>query len=154
MKATIVFFDPRYGDSRRFADAFVALGAEPVSTEVDLVHLWSTRFASAKSFRFAGMTPHSDRLIIERCAHDVRLRMRAEIFHDCRGATTVTHMLQQCGEDLALALDAAAATDWPAMVAQSFAYPTTATVRSPTRLATRTVRAPDHPGTLVSWLIA
>lgn len=149
----VVFFDPRYSDSRRFAEALVALGATPISTEVDLVHLWSTRFASATPLRLAGLTPHSDRLIIERCARDARLRMRAEIFHDCRNATTVTHVLHQCGEDLTLALDTSG-TDWPAAVAHSLAYPVDAARRSPVRLATRAARAPDHPGTLVSWLIA
>lgn len=150
---TVVFFDPRYSDSRRFAEPLVALGAAAISTEADLVLQWSTRFASTQPLRLAGLTTHSDRLIIEHCAHDARLRMRAEIFHDCRGATTVTHVLHQCGEDLTLALGTSG-TDWPVAVAHSLAYPQESARRSPVRLATRAARAADHPGTLVSWLIA
>jgi len=153
---TVVFFDPRYSDSQRFAATFCALGGEQVSTERNLVQLWYAGLqarAKGKQLRLAGLTTHSDFLVVERCALDERLRVRHTIVHDCRGATTVTHFLNRSSEAMARALGTAD-TQWPAAVARSLADDSEVSAIAPRRISMNTARAADHPGTLVSWLIA
>ncbi|MEO6339988.1 MAG: hypothetical protein ABIO39_08135, partial [Caulobacteraceae bacterium] len=60
---TAVLVDPRYADSRAFADELVARGAVAFSTETDLGHMWRGELGAlyAKGgVRVAGLTPHSD----------------------------------------------------------------------------------------------
>lgn len=153
----LVFFDPRYSDSRRFADSFTAMGGERINTASDIAYLWYSRLqarAEHGTLPMAGLTTHSDLLVLERCAADAKLRLRFEAFHDCRGASTITHVVtQRCGHSTAATL-AAADTDWAAALARSIMHDVGPHRLSPLRLTTTAARATDHPGTLVSWLIA
>jgi hypothetical protein len=153
--ALLVFFDGRYSDSRRFAESFASSGVERFDTASDVGQLWYSRLSSqaqTRPLRMTGLTAHSDLFVLERCAADARMKLRFEAFHDCRGAATITHWLNKGDERSALALTTAG-NDWPAVLSHSILEDVGLERSSPLRLTTTTVRASDHPGTLVSWLI-
>ena len=151
----LVFFDGRYGDCRRFAAAFGM--CERFDTAHDVAHLWYSQLrdrARRETLRIAGLTTHSDLFILERCAAEAKLELRFETFHDCRGTSTITHSLGKgCGRSAAHALRLAG-TEWPTALAQVIAANLDHDSFAPLRLTTTAARAADHPGTLVSWLIA
>lgn len=152
----LVFCDGRYSDSRRFAESFVSPGVERFDTASDVAHLWYSQLSSRaqnRSVRMTGLTTHSDLFVLERCAADARMKLRFEAFHDCRGASTVTHLLNRGDDRSAFALTTAG-NDWPAVLAHSVLEDAGLQRTSPLRLTTAVARASDHPGTLVSWLIA
>jgi hypothetical protein len=155
-ESLLVFFDGRYSDSRRFAESFASSGVERFDTASDVAQLWYSRLrsqAQTRPLRMTGLTAHSDLFVLERCAADARMKLRFEAFHDCRGAETVTHWLNQGDERSAFAL-VTAGNDWPAVLAHSVLEDAGLQRQSPLRLTTTIARAADHPGTLVSWLIA
>lgn len=152
----LVFFDGRYSDSRRFAGAFGSSRVERFDTACDVAYLWYSRLrarAQDHAVRLAGLTTHSDLFVLERCAADARMKLRFEAFHDCRGASTLTHWLNRGDERSAVALSTGGA-DWPDVLAHSILEDAGLQRHSPLRMATAVERAADHPGTLVSWLIA
>jgi hypothetical protein len=154
--ALLVFFDGRYSDSRRFAESFASSGVERFDTASDVAQLWYSRLSSQaqnRPLRMTGLTAHSDLSVLERCAADARMKLRFEAFHDCRGAATITHWLRN-GDDTSALVLTNAGTDWPALLGHSILEDAGLQRLSPLRLATGGARASDHPGTLVSWLIA
>ena len=156
MAPTAVFFDPRYSDSRRFAQTFGELGSRTFSTASDIVQQWHANAAALSRTRLTGLTTHSDYLVLAHCADEARLRVHFEAMHDCRVSTTLTHTINQDGIDAAHALRASG-TEWPATLVHALAHSPAlelAAPRTSLRLRTSTAPAADHPGTLVSWLIA
>jgi hypothetical protein len=155
-ESLLVFFDGRYSDSRRFAESFASLGVERFDTASDMAQLWYSQLRSqvqARPLRMTGLTAHSDLFVLERCAADARMKLRFEAFHDCRGAATVTHWLNR-GDDTSALVLTNAGTEWPAVLGHSILEDAGLQRLPPLRLTTGGVRASDHPGTLVSWLIA
>jgi hypothetical protein len=155
-ESLLVFFDGRYSDSLRFAESLASPGVERFDTASDVAQLWYSRLrsqAQTRPLRMTGLTAHSDLFVLERCAADARMKLRFEAFHDCRGTSMVTHWLNK-GDDTSALVLTNAGTDWPALLGHSILEDTGLQRLSPLRLTTGGARASDHPGTLVSWLIA
>ena len=155
-----VLVDPRYADSRAFADELVARGARAFSTETDLAELWRGELGAlyAKGgVRVAGLTPHSDLFLSTALASEAgpRATCSFEGWHDCRGAEVITHAVEGGDRAKGLAGDLnAAGAGWAKALAVQVAEAAAQgkpTVRD--AAPAKTARGVDHPGSLVSWVI-
>lgn len=158
IKAVLV--DPRYADSRAFAEALQAQGAKVFSVEDDLGHLWRGELGSiygAGGARVAGLTPHSDLFLSLSLAKETGAKAACgfEGWHDCRGSDTLRHTLEggEGARGLAAELDAVGEA-WASALAQRVSA--AAAIGKATVADASTGGAPrpaDHPGTLISWVI-
>jgi hypothetical protein len=154
-----VLVDARYSDSRIFAAALRAQGAQVLDTGADLGLLWHGALGRAFALapqRLAGLTPYSDLFICAAFAREHGAHLIYEGAHDCRGVECLTHSLR-CGASLAglgAALDQAGAL-WPERLAQQLGFASRhyRPLRRET-VATRAPRAVGHPGMLYSWALA
>lgn len=150
-----VVFDPRYSDARAFSQAFRSLGtAVFASGPADVVGLWRTQLRSPDARAIAGLTTHSDLEILQACAVEIGLKLKCEIFHDSRGRSTVEHrIVQGASAVLIQELDESSAA-WPAAVARAMVSPAASNLAFTPALRLQAPKSTDHPGTLVSWLLA
>lgn len=156
----LVVFNDRYADARRFA---AALGTDAIPTlpvSGDPATLWygalSQLIADGKR-RIAGMGTSMDLFILETLARDTGLRVRFRACHDCRGRRCLTHSFHTQSRDppVARAVEFAGA-GWPLALAASLSQ-SEVTANLPlnhSQLCTTVERSPDHPGMLVSWVLA
>jgi hypothetical protein len=148
-------FDPRYSDARVFSETFRSLGGSVFAAgPSDVVGLWRTQLRSARPRAIAGLTTHSDLEIVQACAAEIGLKLKCEIFHDSRGRSTVHHRIARGGSAYLVREIGASGAMWPAAVARTM--PSTIAAQSTSILAPdlSAPKAADHPGTLVSWLLA
>jgi|GEM_PF-2338159 len=155
-----VLVDPRYADSRAFADELAARGAKVFSTERDLGELWRGELGAlyAKGgVRVAGLTPHSDLFLSVALANETGTKAVCgfEGWHDCRGSETVRHTVEGGvgAKGLGADLDTAG-SGWAKALAARVADAAAAGkpyVQDASTAGTR--RGADHPGTLISWVI-
>lgn len=149
-----VVFDPRYSDAQIFSQTFQALGAAVFAAgPIDVVGLWRTQLHAARPRAIAGLTTHSDLEIVQACAAEIGLKLKCEIFHDSRGRSTVQHRIARGGSEHLVRELGESGAAWPAAVARviSATVPDRSLTSFPRLSAPK---AADHPGTLVSWLLA
>jgi hypothetical protein len=156
---TAVVYDERYGDARCFAGVLVRHGAVPFATRRNIARLWYDAAPCdtlVSRSRIAGFTPYSDFMLAQAIVGRRGAAVLYEGVHDCRGSNTLNHGLkcgvsaQQLGEVLATA-----GAGWPSSLAVGLeSYLTDESPGRILRIATATRRAPDFPGTLVSWVMA
>lgn len=155
LNPVIVIHDARYSDARCFAAEAVRLGAAPLVSQQDMIRLWYDRlgrYLENPELRIMGMTAYNDFLLLRSCTAELKRMVVFEGFHDCRGGTTLIHTLRHSDVDEPYLLQKG--PDWPALLAKALFYKNTSKpALRETVVATTTQRAPDHPGTLVSWLI-
>lgn len=155
----LAVFDQRYRDSRLFASALGARGAEIHATEQDLSRLWFAGLRerlAAPGARIAGMTPYSDLFIMSSFAAELGRKVRFEAWHDCRGCETFTHSLKAGA--LTPAVEAAMRgkqEDWPMALAHALETGFGGVAEQGANpVLTGAERRHDHPGMLVTWVIA
>jgi len=152
-----VLYDARYSDACEFARTLAARGATPLATGQDIVPLWYGRLkARGRPQRLAGLTPHSDLVLLAECARELDLALLYQGMHDCRGAGAVTHCLRARGgfADAAAAAVFGAAQRWPVALAAALEAAALRGVWAPALKARASApRAADHPGTLSSFVI-
>ena len=176
---TSVIYDERYSDCRVFAEALVRGGAVPFalngnsakSINGDSASLWYGALwthPACHGGRVAGFTTYSDFGVSQSCGRELDLKMIYEGRHDCRASATVRHRLRSipdahektgaCFEENA---------SWPRALAHTLCRISPADSHSigasnafSNRTAAwaetiaRTSRSSDHPGYLMSWLLA
>jgi hypothetical protein len=149
-----VVFDPRYSDARAFSQTFERLGASSFAVgPVDVVALWRSHLRVMRPRAIAGLTTHSDLEVVRECASEIGLKLQCEIFHDSRGRETVQHRITRGGSATLIRQLARSGAAWPAALASVMTDGSSewATISAPVLSAPK---AADHPGTLVSWLLA
>jgi hypothetical protein len=152
-----VIRDVRYADARRFAEGLGGRSAMLLATVGDPVTLWRAECRlrlRSPAWRLAGMTTYSDFLLLRGCARECGASVIYQAVHDFR-REPVLHVIS-AGESSASLASALRHDDWTAWLAQAL-------LRAPLRASPideRSIRAvggrpaSDHPGTLVSWMIA
>jgi hypothetical protein len=156
---SLVLYDPRFSDSRAFAQALMARGARGFSTEVDIGRLWNgplgEAFAQAPG-ALAGMTPHTDLFVSTVFARELaRARVAFEALHDSRGAQVLSHRLEVGSQQRGLAGELTAAGGaWPTRLADCLALSGEWSKPQARETAITNTVAEDHPGALFSWVIA
>jgi hypothetical protein len=146
-----VLVDQRFSDSRRFAKVFEAHGAKVFTLDDDIARLWYDELrplCAQKGMIITGLTLHSDLFISEQFARENGKILRPFGMHDCRGCSTLTHVLP---ENIALDLREDAA--WSEEVARQL-FDLREFGASSITLESNTTRSSDHPGSLFSWRIA
>ncbi len=155
-----VVLNERYADARRFADALAEQGVPPLPIAGDAGTLWYNtlgRLVAGGRRHIAGIGAPMDLFILETLARDAGLRVRFQGHHDCRGTSTLSHSFQAQarGAQIARAVELAR-HEWPLALAASL--PRTAAAlnvrKTHVRLSTDVERSPDHPGMLISWVLA
>ena len=153
---TIVIHDPRYTDARVFALQSARMGAVVRESQLDVARLWYEKnmdgHLAENDIRLMGMTAYADYLSIQSCMKGCEYKVIFEGFHDCRGAAYLTHKLRYhgCGS-LSFPFQG---RQWPATLARIlFDMERGGPSELETVIRSTTRRAPDHPGTLVSWLV-
>ena len=154
-----VIFDPRFSDSRAFAETLMARGARGFSTAEDIGRLWNGPLAEAFAAApgaLAGLTPHTDLFISQVFAGQVtRGRLVFEAMHDSRGGALLVHTLDMAPSERGLADEIAASGEaWPVRLAERLDAMTSRAAPSLREAAQSQAVADDHPGTLFSWVIA
>jgi hypothetical protein len=171
---TAVIHDPRYGDCRRFAAACIDQGAVSYalsahgksSHEGDSAHLWQTGLRGIlveNNGSVAGFTTVSDFDVSRSCGRELGLKLIYRGSHDSRASANITHRLRT-DEDAGEIARAFAGGDprWAENLARVLfrlgAPGPREMVVDPTQRArlfeTESPRPVDHPGYLVSWLLA
>jgi hypothetical protein len=154
-----VIYDPRFSDSRAFAETLMLRGARAFSTQEDIGRLWNgplgEMFAAAPLV-LAGMTPHTDLFISQAFAGEIaRGKVTFEAMHDSRGAQALAHSFDMPADQRGLGeAVSASGRDWPRLLAQRLAAMTPGAAPRLHELAASESAADDHPGTLFSWVIA
>jgi hypothetical protein len=149
-----VIFDPRYSDARAFSQTFHELGASTFAVgPVDVVALWRSQLLALRPRAIVGLTTHSDLELVRGCANEIGLKLQCEIFHDSRGRSTVEHRITRGGSAALIRGLAASGTAWPAALASVMSEGSSEWASKPAPLLSAP-KAADHPGTLVSWLLA
>jgi hypothetical protein len=150
-----VVFNERYSDAWLFAQALRAQGVPLMPIAGDAGTLWygvlRAQVLSGRA-RFAGMGTPMDLMILESLGREADLRVRFRAHHDARGRKTLTHSISGTraisrseGPSLAAELGA---QDWPARLAAALPRAASGLI------ATNIQRSADHPGMLVSWVLA
>ncbi|HKE43180.1 MAG TPA: hypothetical protein VKB41_01460 [Steroidobacteraceae bacterium] len=155
---SVVIFDARYEDARRFAEALRRRGARPLSTRGDGSHLWAQDLAEVAQAggRFAGLTPASDLLFAHDLARTAGLRLVHLAFHDSRAARTLVHRIEGRALGAHRGFDCNV-QDWSAQLACALDQAMLDDRRHAANRQVITTRQPpatDFPGTLTSWVIA
>jgi hypothetical protein len=147
---TIALFDPRFSDSRAFAEAMKGRGASTASLAEDIGLLWRNQLAGAvrDGARIVGLTTHSDFHISSVFAREAGARAAIVGRHDGRGVPNVIHTVYDQSAAAALAR---ADVDWAAQYAQ--VLPVQAENGAARVISAPAPRAADYPGTLFSWTI-
>lgn len=131
----LVIFNERYSDARAFAAALGAHGAARLPIAGDAGILWYRTLGkrvAAGERHVAGMSTPTDLFILQTLAlEEASLRLRFAVHHDCRGRNTVTHSINT--DDGARHLGRVVRAACGASGGQ---------------------RSADHPGMLVSWILA
>jgi len=164
-----VVFNERYSDARAFAQVFAKQGILTLPVAGDAGTLW---YGSLKrrivpgTTRIAAMGTPMDLFILETLARDAGLRVRLRLFHDARGAATLSHSVSanEPVPELAGAL-APAGARWPESLARALPGLACAARGQPRGAALSGLdsvkiggagaeRSHDHPGMLISWILA
>jgi hypothetical protein len=154
-----VLFDSRYSDARLFGRASEQQGAMAMPVERNVVAQWFAVVAPRAVFRgarIAGLTVHSDLELLQACGAEVGLALRREAFHDSRARSTLNHRIATGADAQGIQPLHQADMPWPiAMAGWHMGSEESTPVGS---LGTWFGQSPyavdDHPGTLVSWLLA
>jgi hypothetical protein len=157
----LVVFNDRYSDARVFAQTLGTQGVPMLPIAGDPGTLWYgvlVKQVATGRRRLAGLGTPMDLMILESLAREADLRVRFRAQHDCRGRSALTHSIctgtPAARKTLAAEL---AGADWPVRLAAALArMPTQQSLNDVAHVvvATRTERSPDHPGMLVSWVLA
>lgn len=156
----VVVFNERYADARLFASTLSEYAGAVLPMDGDVGLLWYQKLRaqiSARACRVAGMGTHTDLLVLQTLARDAGLRVRYRGEHDCRGALTLTHrMAAGAGSPQLASVMAAAGCSWPAELARALSEDAGDrwTNENPLLACTNAQRSDDHPGLLVSWVLA
>jgi len=145
-----VVVDNRFGDSRRFAEVYAARGASVISLAEDIGRLWYSRLGALcaqPGTVIAGLTLHTDLFVSQQFARECGKSLLQFGSHDCRGRNTLVHTVP------AYALSAVSGESWATKTARCMLDAPTFASRQQQTIATDTIRAADHPGSLYSWLI-
>jgi hypothetical protein len=156
-----VIFNERYSDARLFAQTLKAQGLPVLPIAGDAGTLWygtlRKRVLAGRS-RLAGIGTATDLMILESLGREENLQLRFRARHDARGRKTLRHSIPGPGARVAYASLAAElmGPDWPARLAAALPRFAGALVtQSSSRFVTTEVeRSADHPGMLVSWVLA
>jgi len=144
-----VVLNERYSDARLFARTLAARGVPVLPIAGDAGTLWYGMLRKqVNSGRgcIAGMGTPTDLMILESLGREAGLRVQFRAQHDARGRRTLTHSISgNDGPSLAEGLDA---PDWAARLAAALPRVAGGLV------TTHIERAVDHPGMLVSWVLA
>ncbi len=156
----MVVFNERYADARLFASTFSAHAGTVLPMNGDAGLLWYRKLRASvqnRASRIAGIGTHVDLLVLETLARDAGLRVRYRGEHDCRGALNLTHRMSAgAGSPQLASAMAAAGCSWPAELARALSEDAGDcwTAENPLLACTNAQRSEDHPGLLVSWVLA
>ena len=158
----VVVFNDRYSDARAFGQALGERGVPTVAMAGDAGTLWHGALARGIGCRrLAGMGTSMDLLILESLGREAGLRVRFLIQHDCRGSSTLTHVIsaKHTHADYATLTHELRGPDWPVRLAtllsgaaQYAGVADSAADASDLRIVTTAGRSDDHPGVLFSWI--
>ena len=158
---TIAVFDSRYPQAARFAAGFTAAGGTALPAE-DVLQQWYRSLRSialdvGSRIRIAGMTTHSDYLVLRDCAREEGWRVLFEGIHDARHSPQVTHTLRgrttdRCAADACVSSDG----DWSrhlawGLCATEFSSSSLTSLPVSTRAASHA--GGDAPVSLTSWAL-
>lgn len=152
-----VVHDGRYAAARRFARVLGARGVARLSTTGEILTLWNQQCRprlAGRAWVLIGLTTYSDFAIARSCARSSGATPLYEGMHDFRRAGKIMHTLRagNAGEAIARALRH---EDWTAGLARALMrarWQGEVEAASPW-YTEGGLPAPDHPGTLVSWVI-
>jgi hypothetical protein len=82
------------------------------------------------------------------------LKLKCEIFHDSRGRATVQHRIVHGSSAILVRELGEAGVAWPAAVARALVSPNASELSLAQVPELWAPKSADHPGTLVSWLLA
>jgi hypothetical protein len=153
-----MIFDERFGASRVFADEARRLGFPVHGIKGDMTDLWyHDLYARWKTgaAAIAGMTAHGAIFCLERLAWDQRMRVVFRADHRFLPDGSVEHALAGPTSMLRQAVALGSETNWAEEMAGLVTqYPTTRSQSSLANVIGPTVKHPDDPEHLISWLIA
>jgi hypothetical protein len=153
-----VVFNERYSDARAFAQTLGAQGVLMLPIAGDAGALWYRvlrKQVESGRRRLAGLGTSIDLLILESLGREARLRLCFQAQHDARGRSTLTHSIRMEDARRALLDEELTSSDWPARLAT--ALPRMANLRGGAAASVVVTDVPpsdDHPGMLVSWVLA
>jgi len=161
---TAVIYDERYADCKLFADALIRQGAVPFPANADSAQLWygSLRAHLAQhAGRVAGLTTYADFSVSQACGRELNLATLYEGAHDARRSrTNLTHRLRVTGDESEIAAALTNSTlPWAESLANVLcraapgASPATRDSALRNIATVTTLRSPNHPGYLASWLL-
>jgi hypothetical protein len=157
----LVVFNDRYSDARVFADVLGRQGTPGLPIAGDAGTLWYGALAkhiAGGRRRFAGIGTPTDLLILESLAREVGLRVQLRTQHDCRGRRTLTHSISGASPASRTALAAGLeGSDWAERLAPALVLAADADgipQGSDAVVVTNVERSHDHPGMLISWVLA
>jgi len=147
----VVVYDGRYSDARLFAATARRRGAVALPSDRDVAGLWYGRLERGRAAgAVAGLTTYADMMLMEGLAREAGRRMTIRIAHGARGVS-ILHDVERGTPDMARVL-ADAERRWPLALWSVFAGRA-----DPVRAAVSSEpagRAADHPGLLLSWVVA
>jgi hypothetical protein len=163
---TAVIYDERYRDCRIFAEALSRQGATAFPANGDSASLWYGALRAQlvrHGGQVAGLTTHSDFGVSQSCGRELDLKMLYQGAHDCRASSSLTHRLRgRVDQRILAAAFTGGNASWPRRLARILG-PDSGSTASPNEFAARatweettvtTSRSSDHPGYLMSWLLA
>jgi len=168
-RITAVLFDERYSDSRVFADALVALGAQPFAVNGNSAELWYGAlrdYTKSQPGQIVGLTTESDRGVSLACGMELRLRPIYEGAHDARRSSSIAHRIHApVDQDEIAAALRDSHHSWSESLAlvlhraKCFATSRITSLPMPIAAANASAIATpplsrDFPGYLTSWLLA
>jgi len=158
-----VVFNERYSDARAFAQALADQGVPLLPIGGDAGTLWHGALGKqvAGGHRcLVGIGTSMDLLILQSLGREAGLRVRFLAHHDCRGRRTLTQSISANHASVVYrGLEGdLSAPDWPVRLAAMLPR-AVGPIGGPIgaadfRLDTQVERSPDHPGMLVSWVLA
>ncbi len=153
-----VVFNERYSDARVFAQTLGARGLPMVPIAGDAGALWYRVLreqVDSGRHRLVGCGTSIDLLILESLGREAGLRLCFQAQHDARGRKTLTHSIRAEDACRAHLEQELTSSDWPSRLAA--ALPRAAILQASAAgsvVVTDVPRSEDHPGMLVSWVLA
>jgi hypothetical protein len=159
-KPTAAIYDGRYAEARDFAGAMKRLGSPAFDARKDPAVLWydlaGRSIVNLEKSIIAGLTTGSDLLVFQELAKERGLALTYRGIHDGRSRQHLQHIIGLPeGRSRATTALSRAGRRWPVMLADILNSGDLA-VRSRVTESMRfqTPKSTDHPGCLVSWLLA
>lgn len=153
----LVLVDDRFAEARAFAAGLSDMGVTSIATQGDIGRLWheSVRHEAARNrLRIAGMARPAEFFVLETLAREAGLRLIYTGRHEGRCRQQQKHTVR-LASDPAFLIQACRRDSWPHALAAALTRVPRDT--GPMQAAETVQNMParvDHPGVLVSWLLA